>query len=374
MPACDLPFVMCVTSGGRVVTPANYQGFRPLDGDRRHVPGAGAAVANMASQARPGLSKVEYRPQRQCGPLRQSAESRSKRYLGPLGLQDQNFVILAHNSCRYPHDPRRITATGPQVAAHFRLLLIRRPSCSPNSHSRPTSLSPAARPPGFPQGAFRSRRSERGCAPSQTLHACRGQATHTSRLNLHDTAGPARRRDDHYKTTSRRTTNQSPPYSPAARTVSHVASMTPGRPAARTPRRRQIAWPNTGRPCASPSPLLRSTSASACAAQARRLPIVAVCANVNTCRRRKASRYSAYQRRHRRALTTRRNLGPRHQCKFMLKKIFAPHTRRPLSTITPKYSARSPLHAAKSPLQCRNIEVPGLGVTTSGHGRGTHRS
>ena len=256
----------------------------PLDGDRRHVPGARAAVTIMASQARPGLSKVEYRPQRQCGPLRQSAESRSKRYFGPLGLQDQDFVILAHNSCRCP-----------QVAAHFRLLLMRRPSCSPNSRSRPTTLSPAARPPGFPQGAFRSRRSERGCAPSQTLHACRGQATHTSRLNLHNTAGPARRRDDHYKTTSRRTTSQSPPYRPAARTASHIASMTPGRPAARTPRRRQTAWPNTGRPCASPSPSLRSTSASACAAQARRLPQPTVCANVNTCRRRRASSYSAHR-------------------------------------------------------------------------------
>lgn len=29
-------------------------------------------------------------------------------------------------------------------------------------------------------------------------------------------------------------------------------------------------------------------------------------------------------------------------------KLFAPHTRRPLSTTTPKYTARSPLHAAKS--------------------------
>ena len=40
-------------------------------------------------------------------------------------------------------------------------------------------------------------------------------------------------------------------------------------------------------------------------------------------------------------------------------KLFAPHTRRPLSTTTPKYTARSPLHAAKSPryaeiLRCRD--------------------
>ena len=181
------------------------------------------------------------------------------------------------------------------------------------------------------------------------------------RLHLHDAAGPARCRHHHDKTTTRRTASQpprnpcrrlhgsflarsgaAPPYHPADKTRRHVTHRTPGRPAARTPRRRQIARPNTGRPCASPSPSLRSTSASAWAAQAHRLPAAAVCANVNTCRRR-ASRYSAHRRRHRRETTASRymplplealmdfpqcrNLGPRHQSKFTLKKTFrAAHT------------------------------------------------
>ncbi len=97
-----------------------------------------------------------------------------------------------------------------------------------------------------------------------------------------------------------------PPYHPAMQTRRHVTHRNPGRPAGGTPRRRQIAQPNSGRPCASPSPSLRSTSASAWAAQARRLPQPAVCANVNTCCRRRASRYSAHRRRHRRTTTIRR--------------------------------------------------------------------
>ena len=51
-------------------------------------------------------------------------------------------------------------------------------------------------------------------------------------------------------------------------------------------------------------------------------------------------------------------------------KLFAPHTRRPLSTTTPKYTARSATACRKIAAICRNIEVPGLGITTSGHGRG----
>ena len=63
-----------------------------------------------------------------------------------------------------------------------------------------------------------------------------------------------------------------------------------------------------------PSPSLRSTSPVACAAQAHRLPQPAVCANVNTCRRRRASTYSALRRRHRRETTTRRNMPPDRRC------------------------------------------------------------
>ena len=38
-------------------------------------------------EARPELFKAEYRPQQQFRPLRHSAESRSKRCFGPLGLE-----------------------------------------------------------------------------------------------------------------------------------------------------------------------------------------------------------------------------------------------------------------------------------------------
>ena len=113
-------------------------------------------------------------------------------------------------------------------------------------------------PPGFSQGAFRRLRRRRpgritgviGSAPSSFLVGCtarrlalpitcyytegrgavagdlRGVApplrlsTHAGgkpptpppHLNLHNTAGPARRRDDHDETTTRRTASQLPPY------------------------------------------------------------------------------------------------------------------------------------------------------------------
>ena len=129
--------------------------------------------------------------------------------------------------------------------------------------------------------------------------------------------------------------------------------------AARPERRRQIAQPNTGRPCASPSPSLRSTSASAWAAQPRRLPVAAVCANVNT------PPYAARLPLPLEALMDFpqcRNLGPCHQCKFTPKKLSAPHThtapwRRPRRNIL-KYYARSPQHAANSPLRCRIVDMP----------------
>ena len=201
----------------------------------------------------------------------------------------------------------------------------------------------------------------------EVLHSDGAQAGgQTSRLNLHDAAGPATRRDDHDITTTRRTARlrrtpagastarsshaPAPPYHPAVQTRRRVAGMTPGRPATGPPERQQIAWPNTGRPCASPSPSLRSTSASAWAAQARRLPVAAVCANVNT------PPYAARLPLPLEALMDFpqcRNLGPCHQCKFTPKKLFAPHThtapwRRPRRNIS-KYYARSPQHAANSP-------------------------
>jgi len=155
-------------------------------------------------------------------------------------------------------------------------------------------------PPGFPQGAFRRLRRRRpgritgviGSAPSSFLVGCtarrlalpityyytegrgavagdlRGVApplrlsTHAGGkpptppyLNLHNTAEPARRPDDHDKTTSRRTASQLPPYPagastarpshapapayhPTAKTRRRVTHRTHGGPAAGTPRRR----------------------------------------------------------------------------------------------------------------------------------------
>ena len=174
---------------------------------------------------------------------------------------------------------------------------------------------------------------------------------------------------DHYViTTTRRTASLRATPAGASTARSSHAPAPPYHPAADTPRRRQIAQLNTGRPCASPSPSLHSTSASAWAAQARRLPQLAVCAKVNTCRRR-ASRYSAHRRRHRRAPTIRRNMPP--DCRCLLgcsctvshaviwaratrvnspsKEIFAPHTRRPLLATRRNmhlYAASSPLYAA----------------------------
>ena len=60
-------------------------------------------------------------------------------------------------------------------------------------------------PPGFPQGAG----ALRGVAPPLRLSMHAGGKPHTPH-NLHNTAGPARRPDDHDKTTSRRTSQLSP--------------------------------------------------------------------------------------------------------------------------------------------------------------------
>ena len=207
----------------------------------------------------------------------------------------------------------------------------------------------------------------RGVSPSQTLPIAGGQPPHPpGHLNLHDAAGPARRRDDHDKpphavppasfrvtpagaSTARSSHAPAPPYHPAVRTRRHVTHRTTDpqlharQDAGRSPS------PPLGGAAPRPSPSLRSTSPVACAAQAHRLPQPAVCANVNTCRRRRASTYSALRRRHRRETTTRRNmppdrrclrgaypfpqcrnLGPRHQCKFTLKKMFRPAHTPPL--------------------------------------------
>ena len=176
-------------------------------------------------------------------------------------------------------------------------------------------------------------RSHSRLDPSEVLHSDGATAGarstdssaggQTRRLHLHDAAGPSRRPDHHDKTTSRRTASQlrltpagastarsshapAPPYHPAMQTRHRVTHRTPGQPAADTPRRRQIAQPHTGRPCASPSPSLHSTSASAWAAQARRLPLpLEPLMDTPQCR----------------------NSGPRHQSKFTLKKTFrAAHT------------------------------------------------
>lgn len=56
-----------------------------------------------------------------------------------------------------------------------------------------------------------------------------------------------------------------------------------------------------------PSPSLHSTSPVACAVQAHSLPYSADCANVNPCRRRRASRYSAHWRRRCRTVSTTRS-------------------------------------------------------------------
>ena len=52
----------------------------------------------------------------------------------------------------------------------------------------------------------------RGVSPSQTLPIAGGKPPAPPHLNLHDAAGPERRRDDHDRTTSRRTASQPSPY------------------------------------------------------------------------------------------------------------------------------------------------------------------
>jgi len=72
-----------------------------------------------------------------------------------------------------------------------------------------------------------------------------------------------------------------------------------------------------------------------------------------------------------------RNLGPCHQSKFTLKKFFAPHTHRPVATTTPKYFEllrQIATTCRKLAAICRKVEVPGLGITMPGHGRGATRS
>ena len=97
--------------------------------------------------------------------------------------------------------------------------------------------------------------------------------------------------------TARSSHAPAPPYHPAVRTRRHVTHRTTDpqlharQDAGRSPS------PPLGGAAPRPSPSLRSTSPVACAAQAHSLPAAAVCANVSTCRRRRASRYSAQQRR-----------------------------------------------------------------------------
>ena len=65
-----------------------------------------------------------------------------------------------------------------------------------------------------------------------------------------------------------------------------------------------------------------------------------------------------------------RNSGSRHQSKFILTKTFrAAHT-PPLVDDHAKIYRQVATACRKIAAICRNIEVPGLGITTSGHGRG----
>lgn len=115
-------------------------------------------MLKKAGRSRPGLFKTAYRPQRQFHPLRQSTESHSKRYFGPLGLQDQDLVIHAHNSCLCPtrateNNSHRPTSCDPLSApAHTPTQLQPQLPLQTYHHCR-RMLGP----PGFPQGAFRRR-------------------------------------------------------------------------------------------------------------------------------------------------------------------------------------------------------------------------
>ena len=179
------------------------------------------------------------------------------------------------------------------------------------------------------KSALPGRQHERGFPLSNSPH-CRGPAPHTPRQRFAAAPRPAPgaglaetphavspasfRVTPAGASTARSSHAPAPPYHPAVRTRHHVTHRTTDpqlharQDAGRSPS------PPLGGAAPRPSPSLRSTSPVACAAQAHRLPQPAVCANVNTCRRRRASTYSALRRRHRRETTTRRNMPPDRRC------------------------------------------------------------
>ena len=179
------------------------------------------------------------------------------------------------------------------------------------------------------KSALPGRQHERGIPLSNSPH-CRGPAPHTPRQRFAAAPRPAPgaglaetphavspasfRVTPAGASTARSSHAPAPPYHPAVRTRRHVTHRTTDpqlharQDAGRSPS------PPLGGAAPRPSPSLRSTSPVACAAQTHRLPQPAVCANVNTCRRRRASTYSALRRRHRRETTTRRNMPPDRRC------------------------------------------------------------
>ena len=121
-------------------------------------------------------------------------QHRCRRLLGPPGFSQGAFRRLRRRR------PGRITGVIGSAPSSFLV------GCNARRLALPITYY-------YTEGrGGRSRRPERGCAPSQTLDACRGQAPHTPYLNLHNTAGPVTRRDDHDETTSRRTASQPPRY------------------------------------------------------------------------------------------------------------------------------------------------------------------
>ncbi len=222
--------------------------------------------------------------------------------------------------------PRRTRRSPPRV-----LFLECAGSCTcscllPAPAPRPTidaSQGPAPRPTiQAGQHAPAKLRRCKARALRNTTRPLPRQRSH-SRLNpsevLHSdgtTAGASTARPSHAP---------APPYHPTVRTRLRVTNRTHGRPTAVTPRRRQIAQPNTGRPCASPSPSLHSTSASAWAAQTRRLPLP-------------LERLWTFPNAAIQARATRVNSPS--------KKLFAPHTHRPLVDDHLIIDARPSLYAA----------------------------
>ena len=121
-------------------------------------------------------------------------------------------------------------------------------SSSIAKHNPPLSLPALSSSLGLFRGPALRRSYRRRLCPADD------QAGHTSRLNHQDAAEPphAISPDSLHVTpagasTARPSHAPAPPYHPTVRTRRRITIMTPGRPAAVTPRHRQIAQTNTGR-------------------------------------------------------------------------------------------------------------------------------